>query len=232
MEYFQEKRLSTDFRISVHACPGRFVEQAFFDLRLIKDQDRVSSIEPMFSGLYSSGRPSQLISSWVDGDYLEAVSFPSSASLSLNEASLDVSLFNLLGGLVQPGGSLMVSYSLFSGESKIHRETKQVLGRGYPPVVAPLGFLIFQAGCGMGFKDWYYAEGGREGPQKLQGFKPINAELARRKAKSMIEELQQFKEDQSEIDELRITCNSRADYVTRQLQDIQRGLLAAAADAA
>lgn len=199
----------------------RFVEQAFFDLRLLKDQGNVSSIDPVFSGLFSRGRPSQFILGWVDGDYFETATFPSSDNFSLSEAALDASFFKIIGGLVPPGGSFMVSYSLFSKESKIHKETKQALDRGYPPVVTPIGFLLFQAGCGMGFKDWYFAEGGREGPEKLQGFKPMNSEAAKEKAKSMIQELHRFRSVQSENHELTHACKSRADHVIRELQDTQ-----------
>lgn len=40
----------------------------------------------------------------------------------------------------------------------------------------PLGYALFRAGCTW-FKDWYFAEGGREGDTKLQGNKPSSAEL-------------------------------------------------------
>ncbi len=87
---------------------------------------------------------------------------------------------------------MMVSYTLFSKGSKVHRDTKTGLDRGYPPVITPPGFLLFAAGCGMGFKDWYFAEGGREGPEKLQGYKSINAEVAREKAERMLQEVRAF----------------------------------------
>ena len=115
----------------------------------------------------------------------------------------------------------MVSYSLFSRESKIHRETKQGLDRGYPSVVTPLGFLLFTAGCGIGFKDWYFAEGGREGPEKLQGYKPLNSEIAERKAGSMLRELRDFA-NRIPQDSFAEACKSRAESVIGELEQVRR----------
>jgi hypothetical protein len=186
---------------------------------LIDDVNGFASMDSVFSGLYSSGRPSHFITGWVDGDYFDTINFPSSVSFSLNEAGLDRPFFRILGGLVPPGGSLMVSYSLFSKESKIHRETRQGLDRGYPPVVTALGFLLFIADCGMGFKDWYFAEGGREGPEKLQGYKPINTRMANEKAALMLQELRHFATiHHSDNDDLTRVCGSRAEQVMRVLQ--------------
>lgn len=39
---------------------------------------------------------------------------------------------------------------------------------------------MFEAGV-RSYRDWYISEGGREGPRKLQGFKPLNEEIAREK---------------------------------------------------
>jgi hypothetical protein len=221
VEHFQGKQLSDEFSIQANARPLRFVEQAIFDLRLLKGQDNVSSIDPVFSGIFSLGRPSQFIAGWIDGDYFQTATFPSSDTIALSENNLDSLFFKIVGDLIPPGGSFMVSYSLFSKESKIHKETRQGLDKGYPPVVTPLGFLLFQAGCGMGFKDWYFSEGGREGPEKLQGFKPINFEVAKRKAESMSQELHRFQIIQSDDDEFTQACRARAEYVIRELQNMR-----------
>ena len=152
-EFFHGKKVLDGFAIRVDVSPARSVEQAHFVLRLVKPENGELSLDPVFSGLFSAGRPSQYIQGWIDGDYFETATFPTETRLALSESGLDGELFTMLGELVPPGGSLMVSYSLFSKESYAHRETKLGLDRGYPPVVAPLGFLLFRAGCGMGFKD-------------------------------------------------------------------------------
>jgi hypothetical protein len=190
---------------------------------LVKPENGELSLDPVFSGLFSAGRPSQYIKGWIDGDYFETATFPNTTCLSLSESGLDGQLFTMLGELVPPGGSLMVSYSLFSKESNVHRETKLGLDRGYPPVVTPLGFLLFLAGCGMGFKDWYFAEGGREGPEKLQGYKPVDSEAAEEKAEMMLQELRNFSIiTQTDEDSLVYTCKLRADYVIRELKKLTK----------
>ena len=73
----------------------------------------------------------------------------------------------------------------------------------------------------MGFKDWYFAEGGREGPEKLQGYKPINLKAAENKAKSMLEDVRAFtKCFQKDDDGLLHTCRLRADVVIKELEKL------------
>jgi len=136
----------------------------------------------------------------------------------MTETGSDVDLFRLLGQLVPTGGSLMVAYSLFSKEAKVHRDTKLGLDRGYPPVVTPIGYLLFVGGCGVGFKDWYFAEGGREGPEKLQGYKAANAEEEEQKLGVMLQELQVFLTGAAEHDELAQSCKARARQAIREIR--------------
>jgi hypothetical protein len=220
-EYFRGRRISQDFALSVNVNPARIVEQAYFTIHLLEERSANLSVDPIFAGLFSAGRASQTIRGWVDGDYFDLALLPGGTKFSLGDASLDIQLFELLGGLVPPGGSLMVSYSLFSKESRVHRETRLGLDRGYPPVVAPLGFLLFTAGCGMGFKDWYFAEGGREGPEKLQGYKPIDSEEAKQKADSMLLELRDFVSRMPQ-DGFARGCRSRAERVISALEGIRK----------
>ena len=71
------------------------------------------------------------------------------------------------------------------------RLAAEILGlqRGFPPVGTPLGYALFRAGCTW-FKDWYFAEGGREGDTKLQGNKPSSAELQAEQVARLRAELQ------------------------------------------
>lgn len=219
-KYFADKPLSPEFTLRVKADPARFAEQAHFALYLSGQGDEGESLDPVFIGLFSAGRRSQSISGWVDGDYFEFAVFPGETKRSMSDLQLDIGLFRILGGLVPAGGSLMVSYSLFSKESKVHKETRLALDRGYPPVVTPLGFLLFHAGCGMGFKDWYFAEGGREGPEKLQGFKPINSEIAKRIAELTLQELRRF-QNLPAGDDLGRSCKVRAEQVIAGLEGLR-----------
>ena len=193
-DYFESKRLPPEFRLHADVNAARIAEQAHFVLRLVDERSGALSADPIFAGLFSFGRDSQGIHGWVAGDYFGVVVFPDGTKFHLSDVSLDVEFFKVLGDLVPAGGSLMVSYSLFSKESRIHRETKQGLDRGYPAVVTPLGFLLFAAGCGMTFKDWYFAEGGREGPEKLQGYKADDHGVLRQRGDVMLRELRHRRE--------------------------------------
>jgi hypothetical protein len=66
-----------------------------------------------------------------------------------------------------------------------------VLTLGYPPATSPIGYLMFQVGC-RSYRDWYISEGGREGPRKLQGFRPLNEEIAAEKTRQLREEVLSF----------------------------------------
>jgi len=96
-------------------------------------------------------------------------------------------LWSLLGRIIPPGGHLMAEY-----ESPEEEESRSALSWGVPPVLTPLGFRMFQAGCGAGFKDWYFAEGWAEGPRKLQGFKAPDEVYWKEKAAQMALELHAF----------------------------------------
>lgn len=155
------------------------------------DEDGHRFHSPVFTGIYSSGRASLGIRGWIDGDYYEKVS-SDKATLNLSEFGLDVRLFKEIGSLIPPGGSLMVAYGMFWGESEVHKNTSQALNLGIPPIVTQIGYLLFHAGCWAGFKDWYIAEGGNEGPKKLQGFKALDRNDVKKRAEETIKLLEQF----------------------------------------
>jgi hypothetical protein len=216
-DYFRGRRFRPEFGLRVIANPTRYVEQASFQIQLAEERSGNVASPAVFAGLYSAGRSSQSIPGWVDGDYFDQIVLSNGAHFRLSDASLDIEFFRLLGGLIPLGGSLMVSYSLFSNESKIHTETKLGLDRGYPPIVTPLGFLLFEAGCGMGFKDWYFAEGGREGPEKLQGFKPLDSDIAKQRANDLLKELRAFANN-TPSDRFAETCRSKAEKLIAELE--------------
>jgi hypothetical protein len=99
------------------------------------------------------------------------------------------SLVRLLAQVIPPGGHLMVEY-----ESEQRKKTERALVLGVPPVLTPLGWQLYQAGCGVAQRDWHFPEGGREGPRKLQGFRAMDEEDARQKREAMLAEVQRFLE--------------------------------------
>lgn len=76
-------------------------------------------------------------------------------------------LFELLRPLIPPGGHIMVEY-----DSPARADVAQALATGVPPAATSLGEQLVRAGFGPRFKDWAIAEGGLEGPRKLQCYVP------------------------------------------------------------
>jgi hypothetical protein len=136
-------------------------------------------------GLHNSGPfPAY---NWIDvARYDGAADFAGADEVAL-AGPPELRLFRLLGGLIPHGGHLMLEY-----ESAHARSTERMLSLGLPPVATPVGYLMFLAGCGASFRDWYISEGGREGPRRLQGFKPLDAASAVHKAEAMASELRAF----------------------------------------
>jgi hypothetical protein len=172
-------------RLLVLLGPKNAFGASYFQVFLRLADGRLSG-EPLLLGLHNSGRYPAY--NWIDViRYEDSAAFEGGEGLDLAAGGLDRRLFRLLGQLIPAGGHLMVEY-----ESEGQRPTERMLSLGVPPVATPLGYLFFLSGCGASFRDWYISEGGREGPRKLQGFRPLDAEDARRKAQSMAEELRQF----------------------------------------
>jgi len=140
-------------------------------------------------GLYSTGAyPAH---NWVEvicfGDAIDHASFQEDGSPV--EDSWCFKLLQRVADAIPAGGHLMVEY-----DSPGQRETARALARGVPPPATQLGFLMYLVGCGAGFRDWYFAEGGSEGPRKLQGSKPLDREHADRAARELASTLVEFLE--------------------------------------
>ncbi|MBI2369377.1 MAG: DUF1122 family protein [Deltaproteobacteria bacterium] len=135
-------------------------------------------LTPVFEGIFSEG--GRRVGSWMDLSYLH----PSV------DGSWQRPLFQALGGLVT--SHLMVAYEGWGIEGAPHRETEEALRLGVPPAATPLGMLLYWAGCRGGWRDWYIAEGGAEGPRKLQAEKPLDEPTAQRFNAELVLELHQF----------------------------------------
>ncbi|MBI4507713.1 MAG: DUF1122 family protein [Chloroflexi bacterium] len=146
---------------------------------------------PLVAGVYSLGRPRQGIVGWLDLDVCDHVTLDDGQVLDCT-GHLGRRLFRALGRLVPPNGRLMVAYEMFAHEGETHRATRQELALGVPPLATPLGVLLFAAGCWLNIRDWYIPEGGREGPRKLQGNRPLDEQHLRRRAGEAMAELAGF----------------------------------------
>jgi hypothetical protein len=145
------------------------------------------SLKPVVLGLFNQGQ-------YPGYNWIEIITFTARVSFSAEGQSAQVvtdeiaqRLFHYLASLIPPGGHLMVGY-----DSPEQRDTARSLSLGIPPAATPLGYLMLLSGCGVGFKDWYFSEGGTEGPRKLQGYKALNEEGARLKNKELVGELREF----------------------------------------
>ena len=170
-------------RLTALLGPKSSVGARYFQLFLQAPKGGLS--HTFLLGLHNNGRfPAY---NWIDvARYDGAASFAGGEDIALAGAP-ERRLFRLLGDLIPPGGHLMLEY-----ESEQARSTERMLSQGLPPVATPLGYLMFLAGCGASFRDWYISEGGREGPRRLQGFKPLDAASGVSKAAAMAAELRAF----------------------------------------
>lgn len=160
--------------------PKNNVGSRYFQL-FLADGGRLAD-ESLALGLHNSGPfPAY---NWIELTQYRAVQRFGEQTLDLAAEGLDRTLFEELSRLVPPGGHLMVEY-----DSPSQRASARVLTLGYPEVTSPLGYLMFGAGC-RSYRDWYISEGGREGPRKLQGFKPLNEEIRREKEDQLHRELE------------------------------------------
>ena len=85
-------------------------------------------------------------------------------------------------------------------DSTARRNTARALALKVPPIITPLGSMMFSVGCGVAFKDWYISEGGREGPRKLQGFKAVDFEHVQARYREALASIEKCMETFAELD--------------------------------
>jgi hypothetical protein len=124
---------------------------------------------------------------WVECRIFPQVHFADGRVVNTREGGLEAGFIRLLGSLIPPGGHLMIDYD--SGGQDL---TMAELVARVPPPASYLGDLMFRAGFRGQFKDWYFSEGGHEGPRKLQANKSPNAAAARAALADHLKVLRQF----------------------------------------
>ncbi len=171
------------YRLLVLLGPKSNVGSRYFQLLLADAQGRLAN-EALALGLYNSGRfPAY---NWIELTRYESVLQFDGETLDLAAQQLELPLFAMLSELVPPGGHMMVEY-----DSPSQQASERILTLGYPQAASPLGYLMFRVGC-RSYRDWYISEGGREGPRKLQGFKPLDDNVARDKTEQVRQQLSEF----------------------------------------
>ena len=132
---------------------------------------------------------------WVEVAYASDRAPLAAGGVLAVTAAIDQRIVQALAAVVPPGGHLMLEY-----DSPHRATTARALAANVPPVATPLGALMFAAGCGVAFTDWYISEGGREGPRKLQGFRALDAEHEQRRGREMLTALEAFMARSRDVD--------------------------------
>jgi hypothetical protein len=131
---------------------------------------------PTLLGLLSRGP-------YLAYDWIEVLHFNPG---DLQKERLLLPLFHHLSALVPPGGHMMVEY-----EGPFWAASREALALGVPPLLTPLGQILREIGCER-VRDWHIAEGGREGPRKLIGYKAFNAQTSSLRREELEKELREF----------------------------------------
>jgi len=170
---------------------GRFIDEKNFNLYLQKEDsksggDKASeiSLEPIVIGTYFEGR-GKYLKPWLEIFYQPVVRFKKD-ELDLPRENLELPIFHALSGLLPAGGRIFVIY-----DSRYHALTAKALERGVPAAATPLGYLLWRSGFRW-FKNWYFSEGWKEGSQKLQANKPLDADHEKRQFQKLYLELKEF----------------------------------------
>jgi len=207
----QDKNLGP-YKLVVTVGQKHRIGASYFHL-FLRDSSGEVSRQPVIFGLHHQGKyPSY---NWIEVISLSPrVNFGSGKAVDISEDETQ-QLFQYLAELIPPGGHIMVEY-----DSPEQQETARSLALGIPPVATPLGYMMFLAGCGVSFKDWHFAEGGCEGPCKLQGYKALDELHAERRANETVAELTAFlaRIPEEEISELEKAARDRALAVLNKLK--------------
>ena len=169
--------------LDVRLGPRSAVGSTYFRCYLATPGGRTSA--PVVFGLQNAGP-------YPGFNWVEVLDFHATLPLDAGGTfdvtpELERALFERLASVVPPGGHLMAEY-----DSAARSLTARALAARVPPVATPLGALLFEVGCGVAFRDWYIAEGGREGPRKLQGFRALDDDHARTRGLETLAALDAF----------------------------------------
>ncbi|MFN8585061.1 MAG: DUF1122 family protein [Dehalococcoidia bacterium] len=180
-----------DVTLEVWVGPKNGVGARYFRCYLRSDLGRTR--EPVVFGMQNAGPYPGY--NWVEViDYHAVVALESGQEVEV-PGGIERLIFEQFAKLVPPGGHLMAEY-----DSEARRVTAQALAARVPPIATPLGALMAAVGCGDAFKDWYISEGGREGPRKLQGFRALDEDHARRRGLEMLAALRAFLASPADLD--------------------------------
>src|SRR5579884_2385717 len=140
---------------------------------------------PAMNAILSGG--GRGVKPWIEARFHPTIAIDDERLIRTSASEIEAELIAVMGEIIPPGGHLMVDY-----ESGGQERTMRELQLGVPPAATALGARMLAAGFVGEFKDWYFSEGGHEGPRKLQANKPPDAAAARRAIAERIGELEEF----------------------------------------
>jgi hypothetical protein len=156
----------------------------YVDVALVDPEGDVSTSRFVSAIVSGGGRG---VKQWVECRIFPQVEFGNGRVVNAREWRFEADFIGLLGQLIPPGGHLMIDYDSGGQDLTLAELVAQV-----PPPASHLGELMFRAGfCGQ-FKDWYFSEGGHEGPRKLQANKSPNPAAAKAALLDHLRTLKQF----------------------------------------
>lgn len=136
----------------------------FFELQLVDEGGPY--MPAVVTGLHSVG--GRGVAPWIEVLRYHPRLRQGQSTLDLGVDGLDVLLFKRLAQLIPAGGHLMIWC-----EGAVHRLTHLALHNGVPPVLTPLGQILYSTGFPK-VRFFDVAEGGLEGEQKLWAEKPMD----------------------------------------------------------
>jgi hypothetical protein len=156
----------------------------YVDIGLADPQGAVSATHFVTAIVSGGGRGVQ---QWVECRIFPQIWFHDGRIVDARESGLEAGVIRLLGQIIPPGGHLMIDYDSGGQDLALAELVARV-----PPAASCLGDLMFRAGFRGQFKDWYFSEGGHEGPRKLQANKSPNSAAARAALSEHMRVLKQF----------------------------------------
>jgi hypothetical protein len=120
---------------------------------------------PVMTAIVSGG--GRGVKPWIECRLYPEVIAGADRTIATRAEGIEDALIAVMGAVIPPGGHLMIDYE--SGGQEL---TFNELRLGIPPAATSLGARMLAAGLVGEFKDWYFSEGGHEGPRKLQANKP------------------------------------------------------------
>ncbi len=156
----------------------------YVDIALATAEGETSTTH-LVTGIVSGG--GRGVKPWMECRIFPQVSFGPDRTIDARALGLEAGFINLMGSLIPPGGHLMIDYD--SGGQDL---TMAELAARVPPACSYLGELMFRGGFRGQFKDWYFSEGGHEGPRKLQANKSPNPDAQRESIREHMLVLRRF----------------------------------------